>query len=91
MRSFDYSTTPKGENMQTCILRKRGIRFYRKLRELLNSSGFIHLVDKVSPKFREQKNGVKNATVNQWRTGKHLGMVQVWADIIKIIESYLGS
>ena len=68
MKSCKYFATPKGENKQTYILRKGGIRFYSKQRGLPHSSGCIHLADKVSPTFRAQKNGFKNATVIQWCT-----------------------
>ena len=80
MRSCDYSATPKGEDKLTGILHKGDIFFYRKRRELFHDSGILHLDDKVSPTFRTQKNGVKNATVTQWRTattlchGAHLGV-----------------
>ena len=37
-----------------------------------------------------QKNGVKNATVTQWRMGKHLCPMQVWADIVTILNLYPG-
>ena len=50
------------------ILRKVGIRFYIKRRELTQNSGQIHLVDKVSPIFRSHKNGFKNATLTRWQT-----------------------
>ena len=40
------------------------------------------------PASRMQKNGVKNATVTQWRTGKHICPVQVWADIVTRLDSY---
>ena len=47
------------------ILQKGDIHFYRKRRERSHDSGILHLADKVSPTFRTQKNGVKNATVTQ--------------------------
>ena len=90
MLSCEYSATPKGENKLTRILRKGYIRFYRKRHELLKSRGCIHLLDKVSLAFRNQKNGVKNATLNQWQTGKHLWPVQVWPNIITGLELYPG-
>ena len=68
MWSCEYSTNPKGEDKRTRILQKGDIHFYRKLRELSHDSGILHLADKVSQTFRTQKNGVKNATVTQWRT-----------------------
>ena len=68
MRSCEYYTTPKGEEKRTHIIQKGDIRFYRKRRELSHDSGILHLADKVSPTFCTQKNGVKNATVTQWRT-----------------------
>ena len=81
MQSWKYSTTLKGENKRTCILQKGDIRFYRKQRELMHSSGFIHLSEKVSPILMTQNNGVKNTTVTQWKTRKHLYLVRVWDDI----------
>ena len=72
MRSYKYSTIPKGENKKTCILWKGDIRFYWKRRDILHSSGCINLEEKVYPTSRTQKNGFKNATLNQWQTGKHL-------------------
>ena len=45
----------------------------------------------MSPIFRTQNNGVKNATVKQWRTVKHLSPVQVWANIITRLKSYPGT
>ena len=63
---------------------------YRKQRKLLHGIDCIHLVYKVSPTFRTQKNGVKNATVTHWRMGKHLFRVQVWADIFTRLDFYPG-
>ena len=45
----------------------------------------------MSSTFRTQKNGVKNVTVTQWRTGKHLCPVRIWADIITRLDSYPGT
>ena len=90
MRSCKYSTTPKGDHNQTCILWKGGIKFYRKRRKLPHSRGRLHLADKVSLAFRTHKIGVKNATVNQWRTVKRLCPVQFWADIVTKLDSYPG-
>ena len=76
MRSCEYSTTPKRDNKRTRILQKRDIRFYRKRRELSHDSGIFHLSDKVSPTFRTNKNGFKNATVGDNHnplSGVHLG------------------
>ena len=61
--SCKYSTNPKGEEKCTLILQKGDTRFYRKCREISHDSGILHLADEVSPTFRTQKNGVKNATV----------------------------
>ena len=47
--------------------------------------------DKVSPKFGTQKNGVKNATVTQWRTSTTLCLVRIWAGIIIRLDSYSGT
>ena len=77
MRSYKYSKTPKGEEKLTHILQKGDIHFYRKLRKLSHGSGILHLADKVSPKFRRQKNGVKNATVTQWWTATTLCPVRI--------------
>ena len=77
--SCDYSNTLKGEDKCIRILQKGDIRFYRKRRELSHDSGIIHLADKVSQTFRTQKNGVKNATVKQWRTTTTLCPVRTWA------------
>ena len=90
MRSCEYSTTPKWEDKCTCILQKGNIRFSRKCRELSHASGILHLADKVSPVFCTQKNGVKKATVTQWRTITTLCPVRIWAEIIIRLESYLG-
>ena len=57
MKSCKYSTTPKGGHKRTCILRKGGIKFYRKRRKLSHSSRRLHLSDKVSPTFWTQKWG----------------------------------
>ena len=65
VRSCKYSSTPKGEDKLTLILQKGDISFYRKRIELSHDSGILHLSNKVSPTFRTQKNGVKNATVTQ--------------------------
>ena len=70
------------------ILHKRDIHFYRKRRELSHDSGILHLADKVSRTFRTQKNGVKNATVTQWRTTTTLCPVHIWAEIIIRLDSY---
>ena len=61
-----------------------------KKRKLIHRSDCKHLKEMISTKFRTQKSGIKNATVTQWRTGKHLCLVQVWADIVTRLESYLG-
>ena len=73
------------------ILRKGNIKLYRKRRKLLYIIRRLHLAEKMSPTFRMQKNGVKNATVTQWQTGKHLFPVQVWADIVTRLNLYPGS
>ena len=86
MQSCEYSTTTKGEDKRTRILKKGDIHFYRKRRELSHDSGTLHLADKVSLKFRTQKNGVKNATVTQWRTAKTLCLVRIWAEIIILLD-----
>ena len=52
MRSYKYSTTPKGEDKCTRIVQKGDIRFCRKLRELSHDSGILHLADKVYSPFR---------------------------------------
>ena len=72
MRSCEYSKIPKGEDKCRHILQKWDIRFYRKCREISHDSEIIHLADKVSPKFRTQKNVVKNSTATQWRTATTL-------------------
>ena len=90
-RPCEYSTTPKGDHKRTHILRKRETKFYRKRRKIPHIRGCIQLADKVFPTLWTQKNGVKNATVTQWRTGKHLCPVQVWADIVTRLDSYPGS
>ena len=82
MRSCEYSTTNKGEDKRIHILHKGDIRFYIKCRKLSHDSGILHLDYKVSLKFRTQKNGVKNATVAQWRTATTLCLVHIWEDII---------
>ena len=86
MRSCNYSTTPKGEDKNTRILQKGDINFYRKCRGLYHDSGILHLSDKASPTFFTQKNGVKNATVTQWRTATTLCPVRIWAEIIIGLE-----
>ena len=86
MGSDKSSTTLKGERKKTCILWKRDIKFYRKRRNLLHISGCLHLADKVSLTLRTQKNGAKNAIVTQWRTLEHLYPVQVFADIVTILN-----
>ena len=63
MRSYEYSTTPKGDNKQTSILWKGGIKLYRKVCELMNSrfhmqmpyKVYIHLANKASPTFQKNK------------------------------------
>ena len=75
MWSCVYLTTPKGEEKKGVVLWNVNIRFYRKIFKLIHNSGQIHLVDKISPTFRTQKNGIKNATVTQWWTGKQLCLV----------------
>ena len=82
IQSCEYSTTPKGENKCTHILQKEDIHFYIKLRELTHDSGILHLDDKVSPIFRTQRNGVKNATLTQWHTNTNLFPVLIWAETI---------
>ena len=62
-----------------------------KRSELPHSSRCTHLEDKFSPTFRTQNNGFKNARVTQWRTWKHLFPVQLWADIVTILDLYPGS
>ena len=81
MRSYEYSTTPEGEDKRTRILQKWDISFYIKRREFSHDSGIHHLADKVSLKFRTHKNGVKNSTVTQWRTTTTLCPVNIWAEI----------
>ena len=81
VRQNQFGTTRKR------ILQKGDIRFYRKRRELSHNSGILHLADKVSPTFRTQKNGVKNATVTQWRTTTTLCPVHIWAEIIIRMDS----
>ena len=91
MRSCEYSKTHKGENKRTRILQKGDIGFYRKCRKLSHDSGILHLDDKVFSAFRTQENGVKNATVTQWRTATTLCPVRIWAEIIIRLDSYSGT
>ena len=91
MQSCEYSTTPKGEDKRTRILHKGDIHFYMKRREVSHESGILHLADKVSPTFRTQKNGVKNATMTQWRTTTTICPVNIWAEIIIRLDSYSGT
>ena len=91
MRSCEYSTTTKGVEKRTHILQKGDILFNRKCRKISNGSGILHLEDKVSPKPRTQKIGVKNATVTQWRTATTLCSVRIWAEIIIQLDSYSGT
>ena len=51
---------------------KRGILFYIKGREIPNDSGILHMANKVYPKFRNKKNGVKNATLTKWLRNTNL-------------------
>ena len=81
---------PKGGISKHAPCGKGEIKFYSERRELLHNSGCPHLEEKVSLAFRMQKNGVKNATTNQWHTGKHLFLVQVWPDIVTRLDSYPG-
>ena len=69
----------KGRTNAHAYFRKGGIFVYRKRRELSYDSGILNLADKVSPKFSTQKNGVKNATVKQWRTAITICPVRIWA------------
>ena len=55
-----------------------------------HDSGILHLDDKVSPTFRTQKNGVKNATMTQWWKTTTLCPVRIWAEIIIQLDSYSG-
>ena len=91
IQSCEYSTTTKGENKRTHILHKGDIQFLRKCHELPHDSGILHLADKVSPTFRTHKNGVKNATVTQYRTSTSLCQVRIWAEIIIRLDSYSGT
>ena len=88
IQSCEYLETPKGEAKLTCILCKGDIRFYREHHELIHNSGRIQLVKKNSPTFRTQKNGSKNTTLTQWRRGKCLCLVHIWANIISRLDSY---
>ena len=90
MRSCGYSTTHKREGNLTRILQKGDIRFYRECHELSHNSGILHLDDKVSQTFHTQKNGVKNATVTQWRTATTLCAVRIWTESIIRLDSYSG-
>ena len=80
-----FSTTRK------FILQKGDIRFYIKRKELSHDICILRLADKVSPTFRTQKNGVKNATVTQWGTTTTLFPVHIWVEIIIRLDSYLGT
>ena len=82
---------PKGGISEHASCGRGGIKFYRKRRKIPHSSGHLHLADKVSLLFRTQKNGVKNSTVNQWRTWKHLCIVQLWVYIVTRMDLYPGS
>ena len=85
VRRNQFGTTRKR------ILQKGDIQFYRKRRELSHNSGILHLADKVSPTFHTQKNGVKNATVTQWRTTTTFCPMRIWAEIIIRLDSYSGT
>ena len=89
MWSCEYSITPKGEDKFIRILQKRDIHFYRKCCELSHDSGILHLADKISPTFRTQKDGVKNATVTQWWTATTLCLVRIWAKNLHTTELIL--
>ena len=53
-----------------------------------HSSSSIHLEEKLYQTFTTHKNGVINVTETQCWTGKHLCLVQFWANIITMLESY---
>ena len=57
----------------------------------MHSNVRIHMEDKVYLMLWEQKIGIKNLTVTQWQTGKHLLPERIWSDIITILDSYPGT
>ena len=65
MWSCDYSKIPKGEAKLTHTLQKGNIIFCRKFRKLTQNSGCIHLVDKASPTFSKNNNGINNTILTQ--------------------------
>ena len=87
MWSCEYSITSKEEDKCIGILQKGDIRFYIKRGEISHDSGILHISYKFSLKFRTHKNGVKNATVTQWRTATTLCPVRIWAEIIIRLDS----
>ena len=86
--SCEYSTTPKGEEKQTHILKKGNIRFYRKRCKLTHNIGCIHLEDNVYPTLSAHENEKKNAVVTKWRTGKLIYLVHIWDNITTIMNVY---
>ena len=46
------------------------------------------MAEKVYPMLQSQKNGVNNATLTQWQTGKHLCLVQICTNIITRLRLY---
>ena len=70
---------------------KKGVYVFTENVENFPKTVGFHLADKVSLIFHTQKNGVKTATVTQWRTTTTLCPVRIWAEIIIRLDSYSGT
>ena len=82
MRFCEYSKTPKSKIKSTKILQKFYIKLYKKRHKLKNNGRRIQLEEKLLRKFRMQKNGLKEATVDQRHKCKNLYPVKIWSNII---------
>ena len=90
MRSCEYLSI--SGTRKTKRFKVRNIRFFKNNVEIKDKRGpLLKYTDTVSITFESQKNGQKNITVTQPRSGKVLCPVIMWSCIVQRILGYEGA
>ncbi len=91
MRSCEYLKTNNAANKHTKLLCIKNFKFMRENIELSLRSRDLPAADFVAITFESQKNGSKNQTIIQHKSGKFLCPVDCWSHLIMSILSFEGT
>ena len=89
MRSCEYSKVSCQDDRKTKLLCLRNIRFFKENKVITHDSPNLHSASLVSITFEDQKNRIKNETINLHNSKDPLLCpVKSWATTVKRIWSY---